>query len=203
MKEIELGQDSRALIFDLDGTLVDTMPLHYRSWQDTAARFSFSFPEERFYRLAGIPAEGILETLERENDRTLDRAAVLACKTELFLQHLPRTELIEPALNLVRRYHGVLPLAIGTGGKRDVVMRTLELHNLVRYFPVVITADDVSHHKPHPETFLLAAARLGVPPEKCTVIEDGDQGITAAGLAGMRVIDIRPLRWPKPAAEVR
>ncbi len=183
-----------ALIFDLDGTLADTMPAHFQAWQTVAPKYGLVFPEEVFYSLGGWPTRDILRKLSSEQGITLDIDAVTAEKEQLFLSFLGNVKRIEPVVAIALANKGVLPMAVATGSRRhqaDPVLRQIGLHG---FFDFVLCAEDCPTHKPDPGLFLLAASRLGVPPESCLVYEDTDPGVTAAKLAGMAWVDVRTLR---------
>lgn len=186
-----------AAIFDLDGTLADTMPVHFRAWQEVGPRFGISFPEARFYALGGTPTAQIAAMLAAEQGRTPDIAAVVREKEEAVLRRFDEIQPIAAVVELARRCRENGPIAIASGGTRAMVERTLRQIGLFDWFPVVVTAEDTVRHKPEPDVFLEAARRLGVAPARCTVYEDTDLGLEAARRAGMRGVDVRPLYLPR------
>jgi beta-phosphoglucomutase family hydrolase len=181
----------QAIIFDCDGTLADTMPLHFRAWQRTARRHGFSFPEHRFYALGGVPSHEIVALLAAEQGLVLDAPAVAHEKDELYVALIDQVEPIEPILDVVRRHHGRTKLAVASGGSRRTTGQALAHLGIERLFDAVVTAEDVGRHKPAPDVFLEAARRLGVPPERCLAFEDTDIGIRAIRSAGMTAVDVR------------
>jgi beta-phosphoglucomutase-like phosphatase (HAD superfamily) len=192
----------KGLIFDLDGTLVDSMPLHFEGWKKACDRYG-AFIDPDFLRFhTGSPGWAIAAAIVENNGLngrvTFDQ--ILSVKLEEFkkVQHLLKP--IEPVVEIVRKYYGVLPMAVGTGAHRESVDRTLEITDLKKYFDVVITANDVENHKPHPETFLKCAGLMKLEPEYIEVFEDGAQGIEAAQRAGMKVTDVRS--WYKSDWEI-
>ncbi|MDB6128651.1 MAG: beta-phosphoglucomutase family hydrolase [Verrucomicrobia bacterium] len=179
-------------IFDLDGTLIDTMPLHYRAW-DSAMReagLPHALDEDYFYALGGVPTRRVAEMFGEHYSLRLDPEAVFHRKEALFSELQKETRLIDPVVNLARQFHATHPLAVASGGPRVIVERSLELTGLRPLFRAVVTADDVIHGKPSPDMFLLAAQKLGVPPEKCLVFEDAEPGIKGAIAAGMKVVRV-------------
>ncbi len=184
-----------AHIFDLDGTLIDTMPAHHRAWQRALSPHGVRFSAERFYALAGVPASEIVATLAAEQGVAIDVEAVVDARDHYFHDEEEAAALpIEPVVAIVRRHRGALPLAVASGGRRHAVMRTLRRHAMHDWFDAIVTADDVTRFKPHPDVFLEAARRLGVEPTRCCAYEDGDLGLAAARAAGMHVVDVRALR---------
>ena len=179
-------------IFDLDGTLVDTMPLHYTAWEAALrnAGLQGRLDEDLFYQLGGMPSRKVAALLGERHGLILDAERVYLDKESIFMGSLARLELIAPVVEFARKVGKAYPVAIASGGTRDVVRSTLEKTGLAPLFPIVVTADDVTHGKPSPEMFLLAASRMGVPPGKCLVFEDGQPGIQAAAAAGMKVVFI-------------
>ena len=197
--------DFAGYIFDLDGTLIDTMPLHYRAW-DTALRragLPHELDEEFFYSLGGVPTRQVAELLSARYGLTLDPDRVFHEKEALFTALQTDARLIAPTVAFARRVAMTHPVAIASGGPRAVVQRSLEIAGLSRLFPVVVTSDDVVHGKPSPDIFLLAAKRMGVPPEKCLVFEDAEPGIAAAKAAGMRFVRVESKRPPQAPAAAR
>lgn len=184
--------NARALIFDLDGTLVDTMDIHLAAWKEVGRRNGFDYPEELFYRLAGTPTRKIVPIVNAELGLSLDVDETVHAKEEAFLRNIHLIKPLVPVANLARRYDGKMPMAIGTGNTRELTRRIMDEARLGFDFRVIVTADDVIHHKPHPETFLRCAELLGVVPEFCQVFEDGEQGLQAARSAGMIATDVRP-----------
>jgi HAD superfamily hydrolase (TIGR01509 family) len=186
-----------ALIFDCDGTLADTMPAHYRAWQMTLSPLGLTFPEERFYALAGVPtpriAQMLLDQVDPQRALGLDAAELAARKLQAYLDNLTGVAPIEKVVAIAREARGKLPMAVASGGHRTLVVSTLEAVGLGDWFDVLVCAEDVVHPKPAPDIFLEAARRLGVDPAGCTVYEDGDLGLEGARAAGMRAVDIRPL----------
>lgn len=182
----------KGLIFDCDGTLANTMPLHYLAWQETVALHQAHFPEKLFYDLAGVPSDKIVMTLNETFGYQLDPIAIADQKEKLFFKHLPETQPIEPVVAIARRYKGQVPMAVATGGIAAVALRVLEAIGFGDFFEAVVTADDVVHGKPAPDIFLEAARRIDIAPQACHVFEDSDLGLTGAQRAGMSVSDIRP-----------
>ncbi|HPP93733.1 MAG TPA: HAD-IA family hydrolase [Bacteroidales bacterium] len=190
----------KGIIFDLDGTLVDSMPYHFAGWKKACEKFGADI-DPSFLRLhTGSPgwiiASEIIKTCKLDSSITIDD--ILKAKLEDFYSNQHLIKPIEPVVAIVRKYYGKLPMAIGTGGHRDAVERTLEVTGLKKYFDIVITANDVQNHKPHPETFLKCAELMNVEPRFIQVFEDGDLGIEAARRAGMIVTDVRefiPATW--------
>ncbi len=191
------------LIFDFDGTLADTMPLHYRAWQVLMARHGFSFPRERFYALGGVPSREILRTIRAEQRLEFDPLALAREKEEAYLALIDEVRLIPETVGVARKNHGRLPLAVGTGTTRRIIARVLDHLQIRDLFQAVVTSEDVARPKPAPDVFLEAARRLGVPPESCRAYEDTDLGLEAIRAAGMEAVDVRTwlngLRPPRSA----
>ena len=182
------------LIFDCDGTLADTMPIHFRSWSATLARHRLRFPETRFFAFAGMPSHRILARLAIEQGLSLEAAeiaAMVAEKERRYLELLHGVGPIEIVLKIARRFRGVLPMAVASGGEGPVVRQTLDVIGALEWFQTVVGAEDTERHKPEPDVFLEAARRLGVPAQGCVVFEDSDFGMEAAARAGMIGVDIR------------
>lgn len=189
--EIPDGEFS-GYIFDLDGTLADTMPLHYRAWEQALrnAGLGGRLDEDYFYALGGVPSRRVAQLLGEHHGVKLDPEKVYRDKEAIFMGSLQKLELISPVVEFARTVSGTHPVALASGGTRDVVRSTLEKTGLAPLFPIVVTADDVVHGKPAPDMFLLAAKLMGVEPGRCLVFEDGEPGIQAAEAAGMRWVHV-------------
>ncbi|MCB1228118.1 MAG: HAD family phosphatase [Verrucomicrobiales bacterium] len=187
----------QAILFDCDGTLVDTMPLHYIAWTESLQRHHAPYPfsEETFYSLAGVREQDTVLRLNAQYGADVDPEAVAATKSELFLQHIPEVRPIEPVAALARAAHGRLPLAVVSGSEEEIVRACLKTTGLLSLFSSIVTPQRVRRGKPAPDMFLLAAEELGVDPAACLVLEDGQSGIDAATAAGMTSVFIpRSLR---------
>ena len=183
----------RGLIFDCDGTLADTMPLHWSAWQAIALRHGIAITEDRFYALGGVPSRDILRMLAREQHLTLDPLLVAREKETVYLERLTHVGPIELVVNIARENAGKVPMAIATGGTRHVIAKVLDHLGLTPLFRTVVTSEDVVRQKPAPDIFLEAARRIGVPPELCRAYEDTDLGLAAIRAAGMEAVDVRML----------
>jgi beta-phosphoglucomutase-like phosphatase (HAD superfamily) len=184
--------DFAGYIFDLDGTLVDSMPLHYKAWDHAMRRAGLAetLDEDLFYSLGGVPTLRVAELIGAHYGMKIDPHFVFQDKETLFREIQADARLIEPVVGFARRVAATHPVSIASGGTREIVARSLELTGLAALFPVVVTACDVDHGKPAPDMFLLAAERMGVPPENCLVFEDAEPGMRAAAAAGMRWVQV-------------
>jgi beta-phosphoglucomutase family hydrolase len=185
--------DFAGYIFDLDGTLVDTMPLHYRAWNRAMqhAGLQEELNEDLFYSLGGVPTRGVAKIFAEHYGLMIDVEKVFHRKEALFLELKSEMKLIEAVVAFARKGSAQgIPLSVASGGPRDIVRHTLELMHLSTLFPVVVTPEDVVHGKPAPDMFLLAAKKMGVSPGKCLVFEDAEPGIQAAKAAGMKWVRV-------------
>jgi beta-phosphoglucomutase family hydrolase len=185
--------EPKGIIFDCDGTLADTMPLHWQAWKAVMERHNIQLCEQRFYSLGGVPSREILKMLSREQGIALDPIAVAREKETEYLPLLPQVKPIELVVSVARRYYGKIPLAVATGGTRRIIEQVLERLGLLPMFDAIVTADDPVRHKPAPDIFLEAARRIGVAPEFCRAYEDTDLGMQAIRAAGMEAVDVREL----------
>jgi len=179
-------------IFDLDGTLVDTMPLHYTAWRDTLREFGLKqdLDEDLFYSLGGVPAVKVADIFNQHYGTSFEPLRLREVKEERFVRLLPDAPLIEPVVAFARQMAKTHPVSVASGGPRDLVTDTLEKRGLAPLFPVVVSANDVEHGKPAPDTFLLAAEKMGVAAEDCLVFEDAELGLEAAEAAGMKWVRV-------------
>jgi len=179
-------------IFDLDGTLIDTMPLHYQAWDAAMRQVGLTVPldEDLFYSLGGVPTRRVAELIGKHYGLKIDPEKVFHEKEALFLDLQKDARVIAPTVEFARKMAKTHPLAIASGGTHDIVGRSLEVTGLKPLFKVVVAADDVVHGKPAPDMFLLAAHKLGVRPERCLVFEDAEPGIQGALAAGMKVVRV-------------
>jgi beta-phosphoglucomutase family hydrolase len=186
--------EPKGLIFDCDGTLADTMPLHWRAWQMVTIRHELHFPEDRFYSLGGVPSRDILRMLAEEQGRSLDHIAVAHEKEEAYLPMLPQVEPIHAVVEIAKQNFGKIPLAVASGGTQKIINDVLEHLQIRHMFAAVVTSEMVKNQKPAPDIFLEAARRIGVEPKFCRAYEDTDLGLTAIRAAGMDAVDARKLR---------
>jgi HAD superfamily hydrolase (TIGR01509 family) len=180
------------LIFDCDGTLADTLPLHYAAWEETFAELGLPCPMEFLIQHNGKPTDLIVALYNVEFGQHVDVERFTADKERRTYALLDQARPLEPVAALARRYHGRLLMAVVSGSNRANVERVLQATGLRDLFPVVLTADDGLPPKPEPGLFLEAARRLGVEPGLCQVFEDADSGLEAARRAGMLATDVRP-----------
>ena len=193
--------EPRGLIFDCDGTLVDSMPLHWRAWDTVCQRHGIDFAEERFYAMGGVPSKKILGMLKAEQGLNFNTAQVSREKEEAYLPLMREVKLIEPVAEIARAHHGKIPLGVATGGRTQFIQPLLKSLGVMDWFDALVTSDDVENPKPAPDTFLKAAALMGVPAEDCRAYEDTDLGMDAIRAAGMEAVDVRTLEGvlPQPA----
>lgn len=183
----------RGIIFDCDGTLADTMPLHWRAWQAISARYRIALPIERFYSLGGVPSREILKMLSAEQGLTLDPIAVAHEKEAEYLPLIAQVEPINAVVGVAREYFGKIPLAVASGGTRQSIGQVLDHLGIRELFQAIVTSEDVARQKPAPDIFLEAARRIGVPAHLCRAYEDTDLGLQAIRAAGMEAVDVRTL----------
>jgi beta-phosphoglucomutase family hydrolase len=189
--------DIQGLIFDCDGTLTDSMPLHYLAWREVMGRHGIAFDEDRFYALGGMPTDKIIAMLAQEHGVSLNALEVAHEKEQAFLDNLHLLEEIPAITAIVRAERGRKRMAVASGGFRSVIEHQVRQIGLDGWFDTIVTAEDTERHKPEPDVFLEAARRLGVAPDKCRVYEDSELGIEAARRAGMSCVDVRTMHTPR------
>lgn len=177
-----------ALIFDMDGTLVDSMPLHLDAWETTSAEFGLPFDRAELNEYGGIPTRKIVAILAEQHGLSIDIEAFARRKIALYMAHIDKAGVFPQMWELVKQHHGKVPMGIGTGSPRNQAEQILKSTGLDAYISVVVSADDVVNHKPHPDTFLKVAELLGANPANCLVFEDTQIGIQAGKAAGMATL---------------
>jgi beta-phosphoglucomutase family hydrolase len=195
--DAEIPSWVKGLIFDCDGTVVDTMPVHYMAWCKALEEVGIHMPEKTFYAFAGMTSVAMIQQLSREQGVTCDAEAVAHEKERLYVASVAQCEPIHSVVEIARRERGRRKLAVASGGWKRVVKESLTVIGVEEWFDAIVGGDDVQHGKPAPDVFLLAAQRIGLRPDECVVYEDGELGFVAAKAAGMAVIDVRPWYLPR------
>jgi len=192
-KKLKLPQGPfGAYLFDCDGTIADSMPLHYIAWKKALGEWNCEFDEKLFYSWGGMPIAEIVSTLNQRHGLSMPVEAVAHRKENLYFELLPKLKAIPEVLEHIEAQHGRIPFAVVSGSTRDSVTASLASLHLLDRFDTLVCAGDYKKSKPDPEAFLLAAAKLGVAPKDCLVFEDTDMGIQAATAAGMASVKIPP-----------
>jgi HAD superfamily hydrolase (TIGR01509 family) len=180
----------RAYLFDCDGTIADSMPLHYIAWSKALGEYGCTFDEQLFYSWGGKPAVEIISDLNKMQGLNMPPEALAEHKENLYFALLPQLQPIPEVVDIIQAQHGRIPFAVVSGGRRNSVTNSLTTLGLLDKFETIVGAEDYKNSKPAPDAYLLAAARLGVAPGDCLVFEDTDMGIKAATAAGMASVKI-------------
>ena len=180
----------KAYLFDCDGTIADSMPLHFVAWTKILAEWNCDFPEDKFYAWGGMPILDILTTLNKEQGLNMPIADLMVQKEALYFELLHELQPVPEVLEHILESHGRIPFAVVSGSARDSVERSLDTLGILDKFDTLVCAGDYTKGKPDPEPFLLAAERLGVAPQDCLVFEDTEMGIQSATAAGMASVKI-------------
>jgi beta-phosphoglucomutase-like phosphatase (HAD superfamily) len=187
----EIYPQARALIFDLDGTLADSIPTHNYSWQQACNTFGYRYKEEMVAQMTGMPTRVFAEYIKNDSGCSLSVEEIMKLKQDCFYQLARHIKPFPKMAGFVKSNLGKIPMSIGTGGGKRSAGLILQAIGMLGYFDVVVTADDVTNHKPFPDTFLECARLMNVTPGFCQVFEDGNPGMEAALKAGMMVTDAR------------
>jgi HAD superfamily hydrolase (TIGR01509 family) len=189
-----------AYLFDCDGTIADSMPLHYVAWKKALGEWNCEFPKELFYAWGGRPTPEIISTLNQMRGLRMPVESVARRKEGLYYELLPDLKAVPEVLEHIHAQHGRIPFAVVSGSARDSVTASLEMLKLLDRFDTLVCAGEYKKSKPDPEAFLLAASRLGVPSNRCLVFEDTEMGIQAATAAGMASVKVPP-PWERRVVE--
>ena len=182
-----------AIIFDCDGTLVDSMPTHMKAWEYAFNYFSAEYDEEFLFSLKGMKDTDIVDLYNKNFGAALNAEELTAIKSDYFIRHLTEIEPINPVIDVAKSNYKKLPLAVASGSPENIVYAELDFIGITGLFDVILTAGDPFTPKPDPEIFLAAASKMKVEPERCIVLEDGDAGLEAAVKASMKTFDVRTL----------
>ena len=191
MCKIDINDDVQALIFDCDGTLLDSMPLHMKSWEKAFKFFNVRFDYDYLFSLKGMKELEIIKSYNKKFGTNLNPEETVNKKHNIYFKNINSVKPIEPIVKIATEYFGKFPLAVVSGSVRDIVRKELEVIGIFHLFNTILTANDPFKPKPAPDIFYEAAKRLNVSPENCLVFEDGDPGLEAAVKAGMKMIDVR------------
>jgi len=181
----------KGLVFDCDGTLADTMPMHWRAWQVIAKKYKLKFPIDRFYSLGGVPSRDILKMLAEEQGVTLDHIQAAHEKENAYLPLMAEVEPIHAVVEIAEENFGKIPMAVASGGTLPIIEQVLTHLKIRHLFGAVVTSEMVKNQKPAPDIFVEAARRIGVDPKSCRGYEDTDLGMRAIRSAGMDAVDVR------------
>jgi len=191
MSSFILPNHIKGLIFDIDGTLADTMPAHYRASIRVAKEFGFEFPLDYFIKMAGIPTTDVFrELLKLQNKSHISSEVVSALKEKYYLEEVPSILPISYTMDIIKKYVGQIPMSMGTGGTLEIAIPNIKQIEADKYIDILVSAEDVTKHKPFPDTFLECAKRMNVAPHECLVFEDAVNGFKAAKAGGMEWIDV-------------
>ena len=182
----------KAYLFDCDGTIADSMPLHYRAWKQALGEWKCDFDEKRFYEWGGMPIAEIIATLNQKHGLQMPVSQLAERKENLYYELLHELKAVPEVLEHIEDGHGRIPFAVVSGSTRDSVVASLTALQLLDRFDTLVCAGDYEKSKPDPEPFLCAAKRLDVAPEECLVFEDTDMGVQAAQAAGMAWVKVPP-----------
>jgi HAD superfamily hydrolase (TIGR01509 family) len=186
----------KAYLFDCDGTIVDSMPLHFEAWSKALGEWNCPFPEERFYQWGGMPIKEIIERLSSEHGIEMPVDEVAVRKEALYYESLPNLKSVPEVVEHIDASHGHKAFAVVSGGERESVVRSLQTLGLMDKFDTLVCAGEYTRSKPDPEPYLIAAQKLGVAPSDCLVFEDTQMGIDAAEAAGMAWVRV-PAPWER------
>jgi HAD superfamily hydrolase (TIGR01509 family) len=189
----------KAYLFDCDGTIADSMPLHYIAWSKALSEWNCEFTEDIFYAWGGMPVAEIISSLNASHGLNMPVEAVARRKEQLYYEVLPQLKAVPEVLEHIAARHGQIPFAVVSGSTRDSVTASLKALQILDRFDTLVCAGDYARSKPDPEPFLIAAERLGKTPADCLVFEDTAMGIQAATAAGMASVRI-PQPWEREKA---
>ena len=198
MSSFVLPNHIKGLIFDIDGTLADTMPAHYRASIRVAKEFGFEFPLDYFIKMAGIPTTDVFrELLKLQGKSHISSEDASALKEKYYLEEVPSILPISYTMDIVKKYVGQIPMSMGTGGTLEIAIPNIKQIEVDKYIDILVSAEDVKKHKPFPDTFLECAKRMNIAPHECLVFEDAVNGFKAAEAAGMDWIDVTKYHAPE------
>lgn len=183
------------LIFDCDGTLVDTAPAHYYALVDGLKEQGLTMDSGWYYERVGLTPAALFDAFEGVVGPFI-RQRLIDGYTVAFQGGLSRLEEVKVIASIAREWKGRVPMAVASNGTRLNVQTTLRTTGLLELFDTVVVAEDVAAGKPAPDVFLEAARRMGVAAERCVVFEDSDEGLEGARRAGMDARDIRLVFTP-------
>lgn len=189
---LEIYPSAKALIFDLDGTLSDSLPVHIASWHSVCEKLNCTFDERILVEMTGAPTISFAERIKREQNLEINADELVAMKQQEFWKNINQIKPHDAIIDLMKNAHGKIPMAVGTGASRQSAMLQMQELGIDQLFDFIVTADDVERHKPEPDTFLKCAELMNVEPQYCQVFEDGELGMQAAQTAGMLLTDVRP-----------
>jgi HAD superfamily hydrolase (TIGR01509 family) len=189
---LEIHSKAKALIFDLDGTLSDSLPVHIASWHAVCQKLNCTFDEQILVEMTGAPTILFAERIKKEQNLTISAELIVELKQTEFRKNINQIKPHDAVIGLMKTAHRKIPMAVGTGASRASAMLQLRELNIDSLFDFIVTADDVTKHKPEPETFLKCAELMNVDPRFCQVFEDGELGMQSAISAGMLLTDVRP-----------
>lgn len=192
MKNLKVNPIAKGLIFDLDGTLIDSMPMHWAGWQAAFRKYGSEIEHDFFFSHAGKASHEIAQILIDKYQTPTTAEAIVDEKQKYVYAHLDEVAVIRPVVKVVEDNFGRIPMAVGTGSDTARAVRMLTNAGLIDKFVAIVSADDVQNHKPHPDTFLRCAQLMGVEPTECEVFEDAEPGLQAAKVGGMIATDVRP-----------
>jgi len=190
--ELKIHPNAKALIFDLDGTLSDSLPVHIASWNAVCEKLNCTFDERILVEMTGAPTLSFAERIKREQNLEITAEELVVLKQQEFWKNINQIKPHDAVIDLMKSAHGKIPMAVGTGASRTSAMLQMKELGIDQLFDFIVTADDVDRHKPEPDTFLKCAELMGIEPKYCQVFEDGELGMQAAQTAGMLLTDVRP-----------